>query len=467
MKVIILLLMVVGLGVTIPVLERLKPTSSSHVSVHRNGHAQNGAVYFVKTNSSSSLFGGVDSTIKSHSDTSPDIKGIIESFDNSKAPGVKSDTETDTDSGTDTDSDTDSDDEPSNGPVEKPVDNSQDDDLYEFVTTIRYSILALDAEVPNDYEEIFQDRNATVDDRFSLYSRLILASYNPDQCATVCTQNTECKGFNIYVQRDPSCTDCSTPKTIEAFECSLHTREVKESLATNQGPTLNIAGTSFKKAVRGSNGYRKRANVKPVDTHTTVTVFSVSTSTEQIPTTSTITIQAATLSTVQVPTTTTETVELVSTSTVTSVSIEHQDHWSTYTSTLTSYSTTVTSTSVSIEHQDHTSTQTVPGPTVTSTLTSVSVEHQDHTTTLTVSGATVTVTEESNEAPTIINHIADPEEECEPTTVVVPRVVTATKYITRTAKPAQSQYWKDRRAEPTGGMRATQTVHITVIARPF
>ena len=88
----------------------------------------------------------------------------------------------------------------------------------------------------------------------------ILRSYGVEECADFCNKTPLCKGFNVYVERDPSINpgDCSCPNppSFANFKCSVWGSSVEAVDAVNYGQTRN----EFQVVIVASNGYEKASH---------------------------------------------------------------------------------------------------------------------------------------------------------------------------------------------------------------
>lgn len=82
---------------------------------------------------------------------------------------------------------------------------------------------------------------------------VLLDSYDPQYCSSVCNQIQGCTSINVYIERDPGTdpTDaCPNPVSVANFKCSFWSTEITEASATNTGQWRE----SFQVTIAGSNG---------------------------------------------------------------------------------------------------------------------------------------------------------------------------------------------------------------------
>ena len=90
-----------------------------------------------------------------------------------------------------------------------------------------------------------------------------LTSYSPSQCASYCNQVSNCLGFNIYYERDPSLNPgaaCPNPASQTNIKCTLYGSQVSAASATNTGQYR----AQFHVVIAGSNGYNRIVLPAPV-----------------------------------------------------------------------------------------------------------------------------------------------------------------------------------------------------------
>ena len=98
--------------------------------------------------------------------------------------------------------------------------------------------VALGLATPSGYAVSFTAQTGSVSGpNYQGYS--MLSSFDPAQCAAQCNQNTNCVGFNIFMERapsvDPNSAECSDPPSYTYYKCTLWGSPVSQSQATNEG----------------------------------------------------------------------------------------------------------------------------------------------------------------------------------------------------------------------------------------
>lgn len=143
-------------------------------------------------------------------------------------------------------------------------------ELDEFKNLQSYSRLARDEETPSPYTQAFENQNATAIHQPILTERL--DAYSADACANFCNSNAACEAFTIFVERQPSCTDCSNPKSNAAFMCRLYNTALELDIVTDEGRAQELDGKTFTRAIRAANGYNK---IHPTTSTATKTAASL------------------------------------------------------------------------------------------------------------------------------------------------------------------------------------------------
>ncbi|KAF2153624.1 hypothetical protein K461DRAFT_205881, partial [Myriangium duriaei CBS 260.36] len=83
-----------------------------------------------------------------------------------------------------------------------------------------------------------------------------LSTYDPSQCASICNSDSNCFGFNIYFQRNPSYVpnnNCINPPAATMIQCGFYGVFLNGSMTTNSASWQN----NFAVVIAGSNGYNK------------------------------------------------------------------------------------------------------------------------------------------------------------------------------------------------------------------
>ncbi|KAJ4307710.1 hypothetical protein N0V94_009643 [Neodidymelliopsis sp. IMI 364377] len=152
-------------------------------------------------------------------------------------------------------------------PTPTPFDDQLDDDLDDFLSLDDYSRLARDQETPYPYEQVFANENATAIHQPIQTERLDV--YDATSCAELCNTHGACISFGIFIERQPSCTDCSTPQSEEASMCALYNTTLDRDEVGQGGSVESIQGRVFTRAVRASNGYNRLGQTTTVYAATT------------------------------------------------------------------------------------------------------------------------------------------------------------------------------------------------------
>ncbi|KXJ88186.1 hypothetical protein Micbo1qcDRAFT_178341 [Microdochium bolleyi] len=129
-----------------------------------------------------------------------------------------------------------------------PADNS--DAFKTFSTIINLAKNA--ATPPKTVRNFFGLEGATTGGDYITYSTL--PEYNPELCLKKCKETSNCKGFNIFFERDPSKipgSGCENPASNINIKCSLWAKEIATKDATNTGGYR----AGFHVVITGSNGY--------------------------------------------------------------------------------------------------------------------------------------------------------------------------------------------------------------------
>ncbi|KAK7535134.1 uncharacterized protein J3D65DRAFT_669243 [Phyllosticta citribraziliensis] len=141
---------------------------------------------------------------------------------------------------------------PSTGNLPRPAAN----DPGAFVNFPLYSeISQSNAKVPG-YKAAFINRKSRTDSSRHLLRTLALQRYDPLTCAIMCSKVRECKGFNVFIQRDPSAElspSCRNPPHQASAHCALFNVGVS---SLGRGVAGNFVGLErFQRVYTASNGY--------------------------------------------------------------------------------------------------------------------------------------------------------------------------------------------------------------------
>jgi hypothetical protein len=113
----------------------------------------------------------------------------------------------------------------------------------------------MSAAVPANYVWRFAGFYASVSQAgYLFYTEL--STYSPTQCASICDNNANCKGFNIYFERSPKLAPgegCVNPAAQVNVKCAFYSTVVSEANAVNVGSWRS----SFNVLITGGNGYSK------------------------------------------------------------------------------------------------------------------------------------------------------------------------------------------------------------------
>ncbi|KAL1621620.1 hypothetical protein SLS56_009156 [Neofusicoccum ribis] len=111
------------------------------------------------------------------------------------------------------------------------------------------------------YTNSFTNAGGSIQQSFGYRGFTQLTSYDPNQCAAFCDQDDLCRGFNIYVERDPvlrpAYSVCTDPPSTGAISCTRWGYPINIANATNDGSWQ----ASFRVAVAASNGYNRYQNI--------------------------------------------------------------------------------------------------------------------------------------------------------------------------------------------------------------
>ncbi|TKX18179.1 PAN domain-containing protein 13 [Elsinoe australis] len=147
------------------------------------------------------------------------------------------------------------------------------DTVDNWMSQASFQNAALNAVTPDGWVRTFNNMNGSTS--ASSYMGLwTLKSYDPSQCAAICTNNTGCTSFNIFIERDPSLNPCKNdstaytpwgywcplPSSITNYKCTLWGSNIDASTATNMGGWRG----DFNVVITGSNGYDKTNVTTPV-----------------------------------------------------------------------------------------------------------------------------------------------------------------------------------------------------------
>jgi hypothetical protein len=140
-------------------------------------------------------------------------------------------------------------------PTPTPSDDQLDDDFDDFLSFASYSRLAQEEITPCPYEQVFTNENATAVHQPIQTERL--DAYDATSCAELCNTHGACKSFGVFIERQPSCTDCSNPLFEEAFMCELYNTALDRDDVAEGNTGKSIRRQVFTRAVRASNGYNR------------------------------------------------------------------------------------------------------------------------------------------------------------------------------------------------------------------
>lgn len=132
-----------------------------------------------------------------------------------------------------------------------------DVNLHWFETVPHFSHIAHEQHAPHLYDRIFSDHNATAIHE-SIEAR-ILTNYDAHECSQHCNNHGACLSFGIFIERQPSCTNCLNPHVKIANVCELYNTHLAHAVITDGRRRHWFYGKHFTRAVRGSNGYNKRS----------------------------------------------------------------------------------------------------------------------------------------------------------------------------------------------------------------
>lgn len=148
------------------------------------------------------------------------------------------------------------------GPLAAPT----PDTASSFVANPSFSSLAVNAPTPIGYTSAFTNAEGSIQQSFGYRGYTQLSSYDPNQCAAFCNQDDLCRGFNIYVQREPilrpAYSVCTDPPSTGTVGCTRWGYPINQANATNDGSWR----ASFRVSIAGSNGYNRNHDSIPEKT---------------------------------------------------------------------------------------------------------------------------------------------------------------------------------------------------------
>ncbi|KAF4311059.1 hypothetical protein GTA08_BOTSDO13234 [Botryosphaeria dothidea] len=140
------------------------------------------------------------------------------------------------------------------------------DTASSFVANHSYSSLAAAATIPTGYSKAFTNAHGSIQQSFGYLGLTQLSAYDADLCADFCNQDSGCRAFNIYVERDPvlrpAYSVCTDPPSTGNIACTRWGYPINGSSATNDGSWQ----ASFRVAITASNGYNKNLDALPPQT---------------------------------------------------------------------------------------------------------------------------------------------------------------------------------------------------------
>ena len=319
---------------------------------------------------------------------------------------------------------------------------SFDADLDGFMGLPTYSRIAQDEDTPCPYVQAFSNRNATaIHQPIETHN---MTTYNAKECSQFCNSHLACKAFGIFIERQPSCTNCSDPTSTEANMCELYNTVLDPKIVTDNSTSQRFGNKRFTMAIRASNGYNKLGEIQTVSVTVTAragleTVYRTRTVTSSGRSTATVTSTRSSGAT----TTVHHTLSASSNSTRTITTTSSQPARTVY-STSTVYGTPYTRTVTMTQYTN------INMPTVTRTTTitrTAAASPATTTKTSTASPTTRTVTRTSSASPT--TRVVTSTRSASPTTVTK----TSTKPTTVTRSGS---------ASPETTTTARQTVVVSV-----
>ncbi|KAF1922474.1 uncharacterized protein M421DRAFT_426871 [Didymella exigua CBS 183.55] len=139
----------------------------------------------------------------------------------------------------------------SNSPTE-----TLDEDLEWFQDNTYYSRYADKAKIaPYPYELVVEDYNMTA--IHQTIATHIQDEYDVSVCATHCNEHRACDAFAIYIEREPSCANCTDPEVVEAYKCDLYNTALQLPDIRKEIEQQQIQGQTITRAVRAYNGYNR------------------------------------------------------------------------------------------------------------------------------------------------------------------------------------------------------------------
>ncbi|KAF4305303.1 hypothetical protein GTA08_BOTSDO06755 [Botryosphaeria dothidea] len=133
---------------------------------------------------------------------------------------------------------------------------SSPDTVDAFTQNTAYASLASSATAPTGYVEVFKGlQGSTQQDNYRGY--YLQDTYDISVCAARCSSDNDCKGFNIYIERDgtirPANNVCPNPASTSLIKCVLWGSTLRSASASNVGQWQ----AQFQVAITASNGYNK------------------------------------------------------------------------------------------------------------------------------------------------------------------------------------------------------------------
>ncbi|KKY13288.1 putative conserved hypothetical protein [Diplodia seriata] len=148
------------------------------------------------------------------------------------------------------------------GPVAAPTPDTAD----AFVANPSFASLAANAPTPTGYTNAFTNAKGSIQQSFGYRGNTQLNSYDPEECAAFCNLDDYCRGFNLFVQRDPTLRPaysvCTDPPSTGSYGCTRWGYPINVANATNDGSWQ----ASFRVAVVASNGYNRMHDKVPTKT---------------------------------------------------------------------------------------------------------------------------------------------------------------------------------------------------------
>lgn len=126
-----------------------------------------------------------------------------------------------------------------------------------FVDNPSFTSLAVNAPTPTDYTKGFTNAGGSIQQAFGYRGFKYLDSYDPAACAAYCKEDSECRGFNIYIERcpilRPAYSVCTDPPSSGFIKCARWGYPINVARATNDASWQ----ASFRVAIAASNGYNR------------------------------------------------------------------------------------------------------------------------------------------------------------------------------------------------------------------